>query len=1432
MKMLNRIRVIVIAATLTAGITQNAIASSTIVTDAVGAQQLWSFDKILGANKLTSKINQVDGKGINQTWDATGNKLSRTDSEGRVTTYTYNATNQRLSMTEASGTAQARLTAYEYVSADIDLVTKASSPSIYSGFSKDLVTAYDTNQNVTAVSVNGSNALGVSVSRTTSFSHDAYGNVTEIDGPRTDVNDITLLEYYDCNTGSKCGQLKKVTNAAGHVTSYDYYDNSARLTQSTDANGVVTTHVYHPRGWLLSRTQTPSAGDVRVTTYEYDNVGQVIKSTLPDGLIINSIYDAAHTLTEVSDNVGNKISYTYDAKGNRTHNLINDPDGTLIRSTITAYDTRNFISSINAGGSVTQLVNDAVGNLNSQTDPNANPSDTNTFDGLDRLTSTIDALSNSSDYTYDVADQLIQATAPNGTVTQYEYDDLGNQSKQVSADRGTRFYSHDAAGNVVDMTDARGIVTSYQYDALNRLTSVSYPDTSENVTYSYDSVSTACANSVGRLCKQLDESGSKVFSYDAFGNLLSINHLLQGQAFSTQYQYDSVNRLIAITYPSGRLISYTRDILGRVTDVTSLMNGVSKNLLSARTYRADGLTTGHALGNTEVETKSYDLQGRLTQHTLPGSVIRDYSYDQNGNITLIDDASQRIFEYDVLDRLDHADYNTFLRTYNYDKNSNRTESSLNGTAASYDYTPLSNQLESINTDTVVLDLAGNTLSDQNGARSFEYNQAGRLKRLLLNNVEVAQYIYNDNGLRVLKSLNGIDTSYHYSLEGQLISESQIGSDVSRDYVYVDSQLVAILDSQPLPGPSISSPAANSVLSSTSQTFTWQVNDGEGITEWWLWVGTAFGSKNKHDSRSLGTSLNTTVSGLPDDGSPIYARLFFKVGGEWLFEDTVYSSVTTAPQPPAPAAGDANILAPLDQSLLTSSSQTFSWSGTFNVTEWWFYLGTAVGANDLHDSGSLGLATSTVVSGLLENGNDIHARIFYKVGGVWLSKDYSYSTNLVTPGSLVSPQNGDTLSSISQNFSWQGVPEITEWWLYLGSHTGGKNLHSSGSLGTATSTTVNGLPDNGAPIYAQLYYKIAGTWSSRSYSFVAEGIFTEASITSPRKESRLNGRNQTFSWQGSTNVTQWSLRIRDGLGNNYFQSGELDPSTTSLNVTGLAVDSSALIAELGYKANSDWSYVSTSYTAAQHWALSEQVYYVHTDHLGTPDMITDASQRLVWQAGKGPFGGDAPLVETVVNNVRFPGQYYDVESGLHYNWNRYYDPEIGRYVTSDPIGLDGGLNTYGYVGGNPLMYVDSLGLARFGFRPLGGDEAYYDSNNTPDGSSNHHRAHEQLWFDDNPNENAGFFAGDGDGNGPAICGEDGDVRSDGGFNRNDYDFFGPVYDDDIMRQALDNTRNDWNNTTYCVAGRNCQHFSDTLRQEYDRLKNPLTCRMTRRGRRCN
>jgi RHS repeat-associated protein len=104
------------------------------------------------------------------------------------------------------------------------------------------------------------------------------------------------------------------------------------------------------------------------------------------------------------------------------------------------------------------------------------------------------------------------------------------------------------------------------------------------------------------------------------------------------------------------------------------------------------------------------------------------------------------------------------------------------------------------------------------------------------------------------------------------------------------------------------------------------------------------------------------------------------------------------------------------------------------------------------------------------------------------------------------------------------------------------------------------------------------------------------------------------------------------------------------------------------------------------------YYYHNDHLGTPQKMTDASGTVVWSADYKPFGEVTFTVSTITNNLRFPGQYFDAETGLNYNLNRDYNQIIGRYIEADPIGQVGGINLYSYVNSRPTVKFDLLGLS--------------------------------------------------------------------------------------------------------------------------------------------
>jgi RHS repeat-associated protein len=90
-------------------------------------------------------------------------------------------------------------------------------------------------------------------------------------------------------------------------------------------------------------------------------------------------------------------------------------------------------------------------------------------------------------------------------------------------------------------------------------------------------------------------------------------------------------------------------------------------------------------------------------------------------------------------------------------------------------------------------------------------------------------------------------------------------------------------------------------------------------------------------------------------------------------------------------------------------------------------------------------------------------------------------------------------------------------------------------------------------------------------------------------------------------------------------------------------------------------------------------------------MTDSSGTVVWSADYKPFGEATITVSTITNNLRFPGQYFDTETGLNYNYLRDYNTVIGRYVEKDPIGLRGGINLYSFVGNNPMNRIDPSGL---------------------------------------------------------------------------------------------------------------------------------------------
>jgi YD repeat-containing protein len=202
-----------------------------------------------------------------------------------------------------------------------------------------------------------SGALDTTVANTTtSYSYDAAGRIlTSTDS----LNRTTNYSYYsntaftgtDPNAiGHTIGDLQSITNPAGHITTFNSYDKSGRILQTTDPKGVVTAMSYTPRGWISSVTTTAPGQTARTTNYSYDNVGQLTGVTNPDGSTLAYSYDAAHRLIGATDAKGNSISYTLDNMGNRIKEDIKDPSGTLQRSINRSFDALNRLQQVSGVG--------------------------------------------------------------------------------------------------------------------------------------------------------------------------------------------------------------------------------------------------------------------------------------------------------------------------------------------------------------------------------------------------------------------------------------------------------------------------------------------------------------------------------------------------------------------------------------------------------------------------------------------------------------------------------------------------------------------------------------------------------------------------------------------------------------------------------------------------------------------------------------------------------------------------------------------------------------------------------------------------------------------------------------------------------------------------------------------------------------------------
>jgi RHS repeat-associated protein len=328
-------------------------------------------------------------------------------------------------------------------------------------------------------------------------------------------------------------------------------------------------------------------------------------------------------------------------------------------------------------------------------------------------------------------------------------------------------------------------------------------------------------------------------------------------------------------------------------------------------------------------------------------------------------------------------------------------------------------------------------------------------------------------------------------------------------------------------------------------------------------------------------------------------------------------------------------------------------------------------------------------------------------GLLRSMEYDNGRN---PKAYRHTQAGTAQPLLDQTFIYDALDRLTDATV-AGAHygyaydlNGNRNTRVIGSTSYASTMAANSnrllqaqAPSAGGTVTSAQTYDAAGNLinnGSATFSYSDRGRMSSATVSGGTVAYRYNGLEQRVSKAGPKALvpTAAAYYVYDEEGQ---LLGEYDADLVPVHETVYLGDLPvAVLKQTGSGKTAN---------------LQVLVYDVHADHLNTPRVITRAAdQAIMWRwDGAEPFGASAPNENPKGLGVfrfgqRFPGQYFDQESGLHYNGWRSYDPSTGgRYAQSDPIGLAGGINPYAYVSNNPLSFVDPNGLQALPIGSAGG-----------------------------------------------------------------------------------------------------------------------------------
>jgi len=962
---------------------------------------------------------------------------------------------------------------------------------------------------------------------------------------------------------------------------------------------------------------------------------------------------AAGKYTKVIDVRGNPWNYTYETNKLKTKT---DPLGRIITITNTGttasqldqdgvgstfsyeYDKNKreyYKQERTAAGKVTETWSDYEGDM-IRKDISGRTVYTLVKDGNKRIEA--DESGNKTIKELDQWDNVIKVTYPDGSTTSKVYDPSSSRVLQQTNENGVvTKYEYDAGGNLITKTEAFELpeqrITRYGYTAFGNLESITYVGDAKTA----EAVISMTYDDFGNVATRTDaeEHQTKFLEYDALGNPLRIEDARGKIWLST---YDEAGNLMSRKTPLAHMVEYAYD------EVNNLINATdSKEHVTQYRYDNKKRLIEIILPNTASQKMDYDADGNLLKRTDPAGNSQYYTYDLSGRPRTATDGNGNVIELTYLSGAVNGSgqvgtivFPTFTRKLSYDRRGRQIKQTNHISAdkqleTRWEYDSLGNQV-------VIIDAKQRRLK-------YSYDALNRLVKSVdpLNGETKYEYDNRDN-LISLTDPNNHTTSYQYDRNDNKTQEKRpMGEQIQYGYNPIGN--------------------LSTVTDAKNQLTRYFYDDDLRNTNIRYFIDPSAETAEKEvvfgfDESANLISYNDGVTSASYTHNSLNQKLSETINYGGFTKTYSYTYKSNGQKESFTGPDSVTVEYGYDQSNLLNSMQLQSGALTVNSFNW-------VAPNKI-----------TLPGGITqEYGYDLLLRtkaitIKDPATNVLMDRRYSYDD-------VGNMDTKDTEHGL-YDFDYDELDRLTE----------ADNPSLSNEVYSYDDSS-NRLADS----------RVTGTWvynqnnqlteigSHTSFIYDSNGSLTQKTKGGDVTEYRYNLENRLA--EVTLNGDSVASYYYDPFGRRLWKDVGGQRTYFLYADEGLIAEfeqSGAAVRQYGYKPDSSWG------TDPVYMYVGGVYYYYQNNYLGVPQKLVSASGKVVWSSTYQAFGEvQVEISSSVENPLRFPGQYFDQETGLHYNYYRFYDPSVGRYITSDPIGLLGGVNTYSYGDQNPLIMTDVFGL---------------------------------------------------------------------------------------------------------------------------------------------